>query len=605
MNARSVLLVPLDPVHDVGVKLIGKALLDRGHRVSLLPPDLSPEEVVSRAMESPPDYLMVSRTISYGTAEILTRFVDLCDAAGLRSKAKLVLGGLSVRPEMAQEFGFDRGFGPDTTTAEVCRFVEGENTQVEAGPVTHLEKPDLTQGFSYRFLDTEAGELCYRIAQGLLDWAESRTSPGVKRAKLRLEMQDASIEAGGETPRELREKYAALTSGDIQKWYATGQNVPHTRPLGPDEVAELLSSSQAIPSIPASQKPLEGRNVMIQYGTGCPVMDSYHIRLSLAWGAGGAVHFDPSWGARTEGFLEGAWSHQHDGTVITLENLRLLRKSIHPGALWQVRAHRGLNTPETVVLAHLAGADLTKVNIVYGSLGAGTDPARLAVDGVESMRLAARFGLPFDVVTNEELCGVPAAKAFAGMLAVATAGMMLGGRPILQPLFANSPEAMVGGLTEDNYVDFNVAKMRVLQAMIDAPIWPGAPVGFLTQSQDRSQSSTMTALHAALALSTGGKAVSIASSDEAYAGGPISAQARVDTLKATAAALRFWGSAGVVPTAKAGEIADRLHGSILEVLRKTAARGDFVAALYEGIFGDKADGAYPGRAGRDTVETRA
>ena len=110
------------------------------------------------------------------------------------------------------------------------------------------------------------------------------------------------------------------------------------------------------------------------------------------------------------------------------------------------------------MLAHLSGADLTKINIVYGSLGAGTDPERLTVDGVEAMRLAAQHNLPYDVVTNEELCGVPAAKAFAGMLIVATAGVLQGGRPLLQPLFANSPEGMVAGHTEHNFIDFNVCK---------------------------------------------------------------------------------------------------------------------------------------------------
>ena len=48
---QSVLLAPLDPVHDVGLKLIRRKLLDRGHNVTLLPPDLSPEEIVARATE--------------------------------------------------------------------------------------------------------------------------------------------------------------------------------------------------------------------------------------------------------------------------------------------------------------------------------------------------------------------------------------------------------------------------------------------------------------------------------------------------------------------------------------------------------------------------
>ena len=237
----------------------------------------------------------------------------------------------------------------------------------------------------------------------------------------------------------------------------TGKHVSHTRPITEKEagyIRSLLKNADSI-VIPRSQDILNDRNVFVQYGTGCPVMDAYHINLSVAWGARGVVHFDPSWGARNEGLLEQAWSHEHDGTVLTLDNLRLIKGGLIPGILWQVRAHRGLNTPETVVLAHLSGADLTKINIVYGSLGAGTDPERLTVDGVEAMRLAAQHNLPYDVVTNEELCGVPAAKAFAGMLIVATAGVLQGGRPLLQPLFANSPEGMVTGYTEHNFIDFN------------------------------------------------------------------------------------------------------------------------------------------------------
>ncbi len=111
----------------------------------------------------------------------------------------------------------------------------------------------------------------------------------------------------------------------------------------------------------------------------------------------------------------------------------------------------------------------------------------------------------------------------------------------------------------------------------------------------------MTALHAALALDSGATAVTIASSDEAYAGGPITAPARVDSLKAAAAALRFFGQGGIRPTPEADRIAEKIREGILEVLKKVAARGDFVASLYEGDLGDREDGAYPGRSGKGTV----
>ena len=150
----------------------------------------------------------------------------------------------------------------------------------------------------------------------------------------------------------------------------------------------------------------------IQYGTGCPVMDIVHIKASEAWGADGVLHFDPSWNAQQEGLLEGLLSHEHDGTILTFENLKLIRQYLDQNTLWDVRGHRGLNTAETQVLGHAAGADLFKINIPYGSTGGGTDPARLAVDGIYSLHLAAQYGIPFDIPGNDELSGVPPSQNF-------------------------------------------------------------------------------------------------------------------------------------------------------------------------------------------------
>ena len=131
---------------------------------------------------------MVGRTISYGTPELLARFADMCDASGLRSKAKLVVGGMSIRKEMAQELGYDAGFGPDTTPDEVADFVDGiEGSLSESS--TSATKPDLTR-VQYDFRDSEVGELCLH-SKDLLAWANARTSPGVKRAEIREEIERA------------------------------------------------------------------------------------------------------------------------------------------------------------------------------------------------------------------------------------------------------------------------------------------------------------------------------------------------------------------------------------------------------------------------------
>ncbi|MCR4441013.1 MAG: cobalamin-dependent protein [Peptococcaceae bacterium] len=599
---RPVLLAPLDPVHDIGLKIMKRALDEAGYKTILLPPDYQAEEVIKAALDNDVSAVLVSRTLGYGVAELLSRFVDLAEAAGLRDKVKLAIGGMSIRPELAQELGYDAGFGPGTTPEEVIAFLEGREYVPELGGASK-QKADLTAGFGYGYRNRRIEELLDKIVDSIIGWSHGKTSPGVKRAQLKEELLSLP---DGRDKAPLLKQYLQWCDHKIRQAYEQKELPPKTRRLTGEEVEQLESYVQATRrrmSVQVLQHSRKKPVVFIQYGTGCPFMDVAHIKVGEAWGADGVVHFDPSWGARTEGFLEGYVTHEEDGSIITFENLKRIKASLRRHTLWQVRAHRGLNTPETVLLAGHAGADLTKINIAYGSLGGGTDPARLTVDAIRAILYAVQFKLPFDVVTNEELCGVPAYKAFAGMLITAHLGRRLGGKPILQPLFCYSPEVMVSGQMDDNYIDFNAAKVLALRSIIDAPIWPGAPIGFLTHTEDRVQSAVTTALHAALASSLGVEAISIASSDEAYSGGPISAQSRIDTLRAVQEAFRFFGQAGIKPTGQAEEWAKKMVGDIQEVLESVADKGDFVQSLYDGLLGSVAEGAYPGRGGRGTVFT--
>jgi len=600
----------MDPVHDVGLKLVQRALDAAGHDTLRLPPDLAAEEIVSRAIEYRPDTVLVGRTLGYNVPEVLARLVDLMEAAGMRSRVRLGVGGMAIRPELAAELGYDRGFGPGTSVEEALAFVEDREPRPTVSP-GFPGKPDLTAGYGYLAPDGEVAGQLQAIATAAVAWGKARTSPGVERARLRrrlieLETGATTGEAGTpDAPAALRAAYARACDPLIRRFYEGTGPAGKTRPLSAEEIAALQSAAGPRPFERRRLRHVRSRPyVFVQYGTGCPVMDSAHNHIAEAWGVDGLVHFDPSWAARAEGLMEGHHSHEEDGTLLTLANLRGIGRTRLPGTLWQVRAHRGLNTPETVVLAVAAGADLTKINPVYGSLGAGTDPERLVVDGVECLSLAAEAALPLDVVTNEELCGVPAGKAFAGMLIIAAMAVHLGGRPILQPLFCLSPDVMVTGRMEDNFVDYNVAKVMALRQLYDAPIWPGAPIGFLTHTEDRVQSATSTALHAAIASSLGVEAITIASTDEAYSGGTIAAASRVDTLLATAEVFRFFGNAGVAPTSRAQEWAGELVEQIKETLRRVRERESLVEALYAGILGSPVDGVFPGRAGRGTVELR-
>ncbi|MCL2617282.1 MAG: cobalamin-binding protein, partial [Defluviitaleaceae bacterium] len=550
---------------------------------------------------------------------LLARFVDLADAAGIRDNVRLAIGGMAIRPELAQELGFDAGFGPDSGVADAVAFVEGRE-YVRNIDLSRKREKDFTQSYSYTVKHGRIKELLGRITPQITDWADRRTSPGITRAALRESLWDAArwrtihedpseinSRRSYEANPEFTAKYPTHCGETLRGFYENGNMHPKLRRLTRTDVEKLTAFVDRCRfnlQTPSLLHRLEKPIIFNQYGTGCPYMDVAHIKVSEAHGVDGVVHFDPSWGARTEGFYDGHLTHQEDGTVITPANLNRVYRALEHGTLWQVRAHRGLNTPETVVLAGKIGANLTKINICYGSLGAGTDPARMTVDAVAAIRYAARYNMPFDIVTNEELCGVPAHKAFAGMLIGAHLGAVLGGRPILQPLFAYSPEVMLGKQMEDNYIDFNAAKVLALRSIIDAPIWPGAPIGFLTHTEDRVQSSTSTAFHAGLAAVLGVDAISVASSDEAYSGGPITSPSRVDTLLATREAFRFFGHTSIEMSRQATQWAEKLVCDIEAVLEEVATRGDFVAALYEGLLGSKEDGAYPGRAGQGTVELK-
>jgi methylmalonyl-CoA mutase cobalamin-binding domain/chain len=603
VEKKKILLAPIDPVHDVGIKMINRGLAEAGHETILLPPDLPPDEIIQTALEKNVNVVMLSRTLGYGVAELLAKFIDYTEAAGLRDKAKIAIGGMAIRPELAQELGFDAGFGPGTTIEEALAFVEGRDF-LKGGAGIAKSKKNITLGYSYEVKHSAIRRLLDEITAMILNWAEGKTSPGVERAKVRDELWDVKRWRAGEDLPEFRNEYSKLCEDSIREFYEKGNLHPKTRALTQADVSKLndfLGSCKARMSVTNLRHALEKPLVFNQYGTGCPFMDIAHIKVCEAWGADGVIHFDPSWGARAEGFYDGLLTHSEDGTVMTAANLECIHNSLEAGTTWQVRAHRGLNTPETAVLAGKIGADMTKINICYGSLGAGTDPERMTVDGLATTRYAAKYNMPFDVVTNEELCGVPAFKAFAGMLIVARVGLELSGKPILQPLFCFSPEVMVSRQMDDNYVDFNTAKILALRLIIDAPIWPGAPIGFLTQTQDRVQSSAATSYHGSLAAMLGVDAISIASSDEAYSGGPISAPARIDTLRALAEGFRFFGSYQAKVSEQAVRWADELVLGIESVLKEVVRHGDFVKALYDGVLGSKEDGAYPGRGGRNTV----
>lgn len=602
-----ILLAPLDPVHDAGLKLIKRKLEALGYACVLLPPDITVEEIGEAALRENVEMIFIGRTVGYGIEQLFQRVKAVLTRQGVFGKIRVAIGGMAVNDELARSLGFEGGFGPHTRIEEIHALIE-RNPEL-ARHVTHpvKDKPTFPFAHDYTVHLPETREYLDQIVDGILEWTADKTSPGIRRAQI-TESQLRTVKGSVEhyTALPFTREYLAQCDESVADFFQKNICPPTVRQITQDEAHAYLRRIETAkqhfhPRV--LQHDRKQPLVFVQYGTGCPMMDGMHIKVAESAGADGVLHFDPAWGARTEGLMDGFLTNAEDGTPVTYANLWLIKCSLDRATLWSVRAHRGLNTPEIAVLAGFLGADLTKINIGYGSICGGTDPARLTVDGVDAMRIAARYGMPFDIPTNEELAGVPPHKAFAGMLIMAQLGRRLGAKPILKPLLCHGPHIMVQGLMDQNYVDYNFAKIRALQTLADFPIWPGEPIGFMTHDEEKVKSAATTALHAALCASLGVDAVTTASTDEAFSRGPITSAGRAAALHGIGETFRFFGETDVAPSPQVKGWTEELIAQINLTLKAVAGAPSFVDALYAGLLGNKEDGVYPGRAGRNSVIT--
>ncbi|MGI6732578.1 MAG: OAM dimerization domain-containing protein [Anaerovoracaceae bacterium] len=83
------------------------------------------EELIAKAIELKADAILVSQIVTQKDVHIknLTELVELLEAEGLRDKVILCCGGPRISHELAQELGFDAGFGPHTYAEHVASFV--------------------------------------------------------------------------------------------------------------------------------------------------------------------------------------------------------------------------------------------------------------------------------------------------------------------------------------------------------------------------------------------------------------------------------------------------------------------------------------------------
>lgn len=83
------------------------------------------EVLIARAIEEKADAILVSQIVTQKDVHIanMTNLVELMEAEGIRDKVILVCGGPRISHELAQELGFDAGFGAHSYAEDVASYV--------------------------------------------------------------------------------------------------------------------------------------------------------------------------------------------------------------------------------------------------------------------------------------------------------------------------------------------------------------------------------------------------------------------------------------------------------------------------------------------------
>jgi len=102
-------------LHDIGKNLVGMMLEGAGFDVIDLGTDVKPETYVNSVSEHKPDIIAMSALLTT-TMPNMEATVKALEAAGVRNKVKVIIGGAPVTEEYARKIGAD-GFGNDASLA--------------------------------------------------------------------------------------------------------------------------------------------------------------------------------------------------------------------------------------------------------------------------------------------------------------------------------------------------------------------------------------------------------------------------------------------------------------------------------------------------------
>ncbi|MGM0378158.1 MAG: OAM dimerization domain-containing protein [Bacillota bacterium] len=83
------------------------------------------EKLLAKAIEIDADAVVISQVVTQKDIHInnLTKFIELAEAEGIRDDLILICGGPRINHELAQEIGFDAGFGKGSYAEHVASFV--------------------------------------------------------------------------------------------------------------------------------------------------------------------------------------------------------------------------------------------------------------------------------------------------------------------------------------------------------------------------------------------------------------------------------------------------------------------------------------------------
>lgn len=102
-------------LHDIGKNLVAMMLEGAGFVIHDLGTDVPPDKFVAAIHDHGVDIVALSALLTT-TMPSMMATIDAIDAAGLRDKVKIVIGGAPVTQEYADQIGAD-GFAPDASSA--------------------------------------------------------------------------------------------------------------------------------------------------------------------------------------------------------------------------------------------------------------------------------------------------------------------------------------------------------------------------------------------------------------------------------------------------------------------------------------------------------